>query len=209
MLYTALTRARNQLYIIEDEESGKSLRRGKGSSGLGDFAFRLLQQLNLVKRVKSIDAGENEMTPQEHNARGVLLVTKAIAASNDGAKTEDVVQMFEEAADRFRPDKGNDSSLLHQCAKHLRAILTKRSLIQELKTNFWSQKRGAFLFGGRFSQILGFETKAADFVQRTIDDPFVVDEARQLSVVMEDAFYGSQYWSHFEPICAKIKEACS
>ena len=174
-----------------------------------DFAFRLLQQLNLVKRVTSIDAGENEMTPQEHNARGVLLVTKAIAASNDGAKTEDVVQMFEEAADRFRPDKGNDPSLLHQCEKHLRANLTKRSLIQELKTNFWSQKRGAFLFGGRFSQILGFETKAADFVQRTIDDPFVVDEARQLIVVMEDAFYGSQYWSHFEPICTKIKEACS
>ena len=80
---------------------------------------------------------------------------------------------------------------------------------RDLFQNFWSQKRGAFLFGGRFSQILGFKTKAADFVQRTIDDPFAVDEARQLSVVMEDAFYGSQYWLHFEPICAKIKEACS
>ena len=108
-------------------------------------------------------------------------------------------------------DKGgnNDSNLLHQCDKHLRAVLTKRSLIQELKTNFWSQKRGAFLFGGRFSQTLGFEAKAANFVHRAVDDSFVVDEARQLSVVMEDAFYGSQYWSHFEPICAKIKEACS
>lgn len=88
----------------------------------------------------------------------------------------------------------------HQAQPHPRA-----------QNELWSQKRGAFLLGGCFSKILGFETKAADFVQltSTIDDPFVVDEARQLSVVMEDAFYGSQYWSHFAPICAKTKEACS
>jgi len=206
MLYTALTRARQHLYIIEDEESGVKQRRG---AGLGDFSLRHLQQLRLVKKVQSIDAGEVEMSPQEHNARGVLLVNQAVALSNKGAETEMVQKKFEEAMDRFRPDKGCDASLLYQANKHLDAILMKRELVDELKMNFFNEKRGQYVLSAKFAKILEFEEKAANFVQRCIDDPFVIDEARQLAVLMEEAFFGTPYWVHFSEICSRIKEATS
>mmetsp|Transcript_29966 Transcript_29966/g.63551 ORF Transcript_29966/g.63551 Transcript_29966/m.63551 type:complete len:211 (-) Transcript_29966:341-973(-) len=208
MLYTALTRARHHLYIIEDEESGMAQRRGKGL-GLGDSAFRLLKQLHLVKRVNSIDGGEIEMTPLEHNARGVLLVNTAIALSNKGATNEEVIAKFQEAADRFSPENGCDAGLSYQCEKHLQAILTKRLLIQELKNNFFSGERGVYLLAGKFTQILAFETKAAEFVQKYLDDTFVMDEVRQLAVVLEDVFYSTQYWLHFKDICERIRLSCT
>ena len=83
MLYTAITRARGHSYFIE-VEAGK----GKGKSGLADFAFRQLQQLRLLKIVSSIDECEADMTPQQHKARGVLLVVQAINMSRNQASTD-------------------------------------------------------------------------------------------------------------------------
>lgn len=206
VLYTALTRARSHLYIIEDEETAKAKRRGNGS-GLAEFAFRLLKQLDLVKNVDCIDGGETEMTPQEHNARGVLLVTKAIAASNRGAATSDVIEMFQDAADRFRPDKGSDAGLLNKAEGHLRAILKKRDLIARIKASFFNEEKGKYDLEGCFSKVLALEKEAEVFVQDCICDPFIVDEVRQLSVVLEDAFFGSMYWSRFERVVNKIKES--
>lgn len=72
MLYTAITRARNVLYLIEVGNT-----KSKGGS-LSEFAFRRLKDLKLAESVSRINEGQVEMTPAEHKARGVLLVTRAI-----------------------------------------------------------------------------------------------------------------------------------
>ncbi|CAB9526011.1 Tetratricopeptide repeat and ankyrin repeat containing 1 [Seminavis robusta] len=76
MWYTAITRARNRLYLIEV---------GGGGRGLGDYAFRCLtdKSLALAERVEFIDEGFKEMTPQQHKARGVQLVTQAFSLSRE------------------------------------------------------------------------------------------------------------------------------
>ena len=60
LLYTALTRARNKLYLIEFEDDG--IRRKKGEKGIADYVYRHLEQLDggLVKRVTQIDEGKNQ-----------------------------------------------------------------------------------------------------------------------------------------------------
>jgi len=70
MLYTALTRARNFLYLIEVEQKGKK------AISLADFAFRRFSDLGLLRQVAYIDDGEKDMNPAQHKARGVLYVTQ-------------------------------------------------------------------------------------------------------------------------------------
>lgn len=53
-LYTAITRARNQLYLIEAFEEAK----GKKAVSLPEFAFRRFLDLELAKRVSNIDTGK-------------------------------------------------------------------------------------------------------------------------------------------------------
>jgi len=78
MVYTALTRARNHLYLIEVEsiQTGKKQKRG-----LAGFAFRRFGELGLAKSVVSIDEGQVEMTAAQHKARGVLYVTQVSSRS--------------------------------------------------------------------------------------------------------------------------------
>ena len=64
MLYTAMTRARGNLYFIEIDESGK---KGKKAS-LADFAFRQFKNLRLLQLVNKIDEGEADMTPEQVSA---------------------------------------------------------------------------------------------------------------------------------------------
>jgi ATP-dependent exoDNAse (exonuclease V) beta subunit len=78
--YTAITRARNQLYLIEandyeDDEvesgpKGKQSRKkwtvkNKGSS-LADYAFRKFAELSLTKAVQRVAEGQAEMTSAQH-----------------------------------------------------------------------------------------------------------------------------------------------
>jgi ATP-dependent exoDNAse (exonuclease V) beta subunit len=87
--HTALTRARNHLYLIEINEFGaqNGLGRSRGRTtstacvGLDDFAFLRLKDLDLLKIIKSIHEGFVEMTPAQHKTRGVLLVTQTINLS--------------------------------------------------------------------------------------------------------------------------------
>ena len=54
VLYTAITRARNQLYLIEAFKEAK----GKKAVSLPEFAFRRFLDLELAKRVSNIDTGK-------------------------------------------------------------------------------------------------------------------------------------------------------
>lgn len=74
MVYTALTRARSQLFLIEVTGTGKK----SGKVSLAEFAFRKLSDLDLAKVVSFINEGQAEMTAAQHKARGVLYVTQAL-----------------------------------------------------------------------------------------------------------------------------------
>jgi len=143
LLYTALTRARNHLYLIESKEllnNKQSKGRGAGI-GLEDFAFRRFKDLDLLKMVESIDDGAEDMTPAQHKARGVLLVTQAINLSRRSSRASAVAikEKWIEAANRFRPGKGNDKELLDQCLKHMEAVLLKRSLVKTIEKKFFDE----------------------------------------------------------------------
>ena len=74
MLYTALTRARNNLYLIEvvnNSDRGK-----KKGALLADFAFNRFSDKGLTKKVQRIDEGKVEMSAAQHKARGVTYVTQ-------------------------------------------------------------------------------------------------------------------------------------
>jgi hypothetical protein len=115
MLYTAMTRVRKNLYIVEVAEYGKQQQK---SASFQDSAFCQLLELGLAKSVKSIDEGFVEMTPRQHKVRGAMLVTRAISLDREKESTVKVKETFELAADRFRPHKRNEKDLLEQCEKH-------------------------------------------------------------------------------------------
>ena len=71
MLYTALTRARSQLFLIEEETTLSNTRKSKKSRGvsLASFFFRKLMDLDLAKPVNCIDEGAQEMTAAQHKVR--------------------------------------------------------------------------------------------------------------------------------------------
>lgn len=201
MLYTALTRARGHLYFIEVEDGVK--RKGKG--GLAEFAFRQFQQLRLVKVVSTIDEGDVDMSPQQHKARGVLLVVQAINMSRTNAPTDAVKQKFADAQSHFQVDTGNDRHLLDQCNKHLQAILMKRDLAETIRTMFFNKEAGEYNLQGRFEDVLRFEQDAAKFFRLCANDSFLVEEIQETRALIEDVFYGTPYESHFGEICSKIK----
>ena len=78
MVYTALTRSRSQLFLIEANVTGGSKKSTRGVS-LADFAFKKLSDLELAKAVSSIDEGQVEMTAAQHKENGVKLVTLALS----------------------------------------------------------------------------------------------------------------------------------
>lgn len=200
MLYTGLTRARGALYFVEVADAKK--RKGKG---LAEFAFRQLQQLRLLKIVSSIDEGEVDMTPQQHKARGVLLVVQAINMSRNQASIAQVKDKFADAQARFQVDKGNDKHLLDQCNKHLEAIMMKYNLIETIRTKFFIKEKGDYDLQGCFEDILGFEQEAAKFFRLCANDSFLVEEIQEMRKLIEDVFYGTPYETHFGEICDKIE----
>jgi len=196
LLYTALTRARNRIFLVEMEEHGK-LTKTKTGTSLAKFAFRRLKDLELIKIVTFINEGRVEMTAAEHKARGVLLVTQARELARNNAPTTYVKEKFEEAADRFRPDKGNDIVLLEQCNKHKDAVLLKRSLIEILKKNFFDEKHGTYRMEGRFGDVLEFEQGCSKFFGMCVGDSFLSDEIPELRRLIEEVFTGAPYEVRF------------
>jgi len=201
MLYTALTRARGYLYFIEAEDDKKR----KGRGGLANFAFRQFQQLRLLKQVSTIDEGEVDMTPQQHKARGVLLVVQAVNMSRNQAPTDKIKDKFADARSRFQVDTGNDKHLLDQCNKHLEAILMKRTLAETIRTKFLNKEKGEYDLQGRFEDVLRFEQEAAKFFRLCANDSFLVEEIQEMRALIEEVFYGTPYEIHFGAICSKIK----
>jgi superfamily I DNA/RNA helicase len=206
LLYTAITRARNHLYLIEVKELDR--KRSKRSAGvdLDDFAFRRFKDLDLMI-VKSINEGYVEMTPAQHKARGVLLVTQAINLSRSPTTASTTVkERFLAAADRFRPDKGDDKELLDQCLKHMDAVLLKRSLIETVKRKFFVPLSGKYDLTGRFADILTLEQDCDRFFRLCIGDSFLGDEMSDVRALMEDLFAGTPYEVRFGEICEAIRK---
>ena len=181
MLYTALTRARSHLYLIEIENTDKGKRQGQS---LAQFAFRRLKDLGLAKPVAFIKEGHAEMTSAEHKARGILYVTTALNMSRNKEPFSNVKDKLLEAMSRFAPDKGNDKDLLDKCEKHLNALTEMNRLLKFAKENFL--KGGKYDLQERFVEVLEFECMASDFFSRFLCDSFLAAEV-QVSPRQNDA----------------------
>ena len=182
-----MTRARGNLYFIEIDTSST---RGKKTC-LADFAFRQFKNLRLLQLVTKIDEGAVDLTPQEHKVRGVLLVVMAINMSRNNEETAKVKEKFEEAAEHFQADKGNDKQLLDQCNKHLNCFEMHRGLIETMKKKFFNKDLGVFDLKGKFKDILEFEANAAKFVRECANDSFLVDEIQDTRARIEECFFGT------------------
>lgn len=200
MLYTALTRPREHLYFLEFNS-----RNNNSMKSLADFAFRNFKKLELVKVVHAIDEGEVDMTPEQHKARGVLLVTQAINMSRDNrASIESIKEKFTAAARHFKVDQGNDKDLFDQCNKHLEVIIMKHELSCTIKSRFYDERLGISNLEGKLNEVLRFEERASNFFQTCIADSFLIDEIHDIRVLIEDTFVGSPYEFHFENICRRV-----
>ena len=201
VLYTALTRARDQLYLIEPE--CKSSKRGVT---FADYAYRRLVELNLAKTVPFIDEGFVEMTSSQHKARGIVLITQALTMLRNHDSISIVKDKFLEARKRFLPTKGNDRELLEKCDKHLDAIMTKHKLTQYAKANFYEGgKSGGYNLESKFEEVVRFEEMAIDFFNKFVCDSFMVDEISEVRSLMEEVFLGSPYAVRFQDVCHSIK----
>jgi hypothetical protein len=206
MLYTALTRARNHLYLIEFENDG--IMRKKGEKGLAAFAFRCLKhpQLSLIKTVHKIDEGRVEMTSQEHKARGVLMVTQAIDFSRGSESLSEIREKFEEAGKRFLPAYGDDKELYEQVSKHLEAVILKVELVDTMKTKFFDRQSGAYNLECQFAGVLKFEENLVKFFGLVVWDTFLMDEFHKILGLVEEMFQGTPYEIRFGEPCFEMRQ---
>ena len=201
-LYTALTRARNQLYLIEVADQTKSKRKG---TSLADFAFRRLSELKLAKKVDSIDEGQIEMSPAQHKARGVLLVTQALNMNRNQVELGDVKEKFRHAKDRFSPDMGNDKELFDKCEKHLNAIEQTNKLKRIARDSFFVEKKHRYCLENRFSEVLAFERDLGQFFAAFLCDPFMAEEVAEVRKLVEEVFFGTPYEVRLRDIIHNIE----
>lgn len=202
VLYTAITRARNSLYFIEADVTGKKSR--QGGSSLSNFAFRRFKDLKLVETVSSINEGHAEMTPAQHKARGVVLVTQAINMVRDRQNIGSVRDAFNAAIERFEPNKGNDAELLRQAQRHLDAVLEKHSLTTEIKDKFFIG--GEYVLEGRFAGVCSLEKRASNFFASFSGDPFLVEEIHEMRVLLEEIFLETPYEGRFALVFETIRK---
>ena len=199
VLYTAITRARNALYLIEADVTGKKSR--QGGSSLSNFAFRRMKELKLAETVSE---GQAEMTPAQHKARGVVLVTQAINMVRDRQNIGSVRDAFNAAIERFEPNKGNDAELLRQAQRHLDAVLEKHSLTAEIKDKFFVG--GEYALEGRFADVCTLEKRASNFFASFSGDPFLVEEIHEMRVLLEEIFLGTPYEGRFALVFETIRK---
>ena len=183
VLYTAITRARNALYLIEADVTGKRSR--QGGSSLSNFAYRRLNELKLVETVSSINEGHAEMTPAQHKARGVVLVTQAINMARDRQNIGSVRDAF-------------------NARRHLDAVLERHSLTTEIKDKFFID--GEYALEGRFADVCSLEKRASIFFASFSGDPFLVEEIREMRVLFEEIFLGTPYEGRFALVFETIRK---
>lgn len=202
MLYTALTRARNQLYLIEaDDTGGRNAKQRKGVK-LADFAFRKLSDLKLVKSVAAINEGQVEMSPAQHKARGVLLVTQALNMMKANKPFDIIRKKFLEAEIRFSPSKGNDRPLLKQCQRHLEALEKKRDLLHYAKLNFFVN--GKYNLESRFAEVVSFGKDLGHFLSQFSSDSCLLDEIKDIKSLVEEIFADTPYEYRFKHIFQSV-----
>ena len=204
MFYTALTRARSNLYLIEADVIGSKTRKSRRGVSLADFAFRKLSDLKLTNFVPRIDEGLVEMTPAQHKARGVLLVTQALNMLKANEPFDNVRKKFSEAESRFEASTGNDKPLLRQCRRHLKALETKREILRYAKTKFFVSRPNKYVLGGKFAEILHFGKMLGDFFSDFSGDSFLVDETKDIQNLAEEIFSGTPYELRFRHVYESI-----
>jgi len=197
MVYTALTRSRSQLFLIEANVTSGSKKSTQGVS-LADFAFKKLSDLELAKAVSSIDEGQVETTAAKHKENGVLLVTQALSMIDAREPFDIVRKKLLEAQDRFKPSTGNDKPLLRQCKRHLKALEMKRDLIQYVKANFFV--KGSYRLEGRFAEVLVFAESLGNYLSRFSGDSYLVEEVKDVKSLVEEIFAGTPYELRFRDI---------
>jgi len=202
MLYTALTRARDQLYIIESEDCRKMTT--KKGAGLVAFAFRRFVERNLAKEVQFIDEGFVEMTPSQHKARGITLMNTGLSMLRNHDSISLVKDKILEAKKRFQPSRGNDMELLDKCEKHLDCIMTKWTIMQYAKTEFYKEKVG-YNLESKFSEVVRFEEMLGHFFSKFVCDSFMLEEAIEVRQLMEEIFLGTPYAVRFQDVCTSIE----
>jgi len=199
-LYTAITRARNQLYFMEVEDFGRGKKR-KAGVPLADYALRRLSDLKLTKPVTSVDEGALEMSSAQHKARGVLLVTQAISMSRRSELFSSVAKKLQDAIERFSPANGNDYALERLANRSLQCLSDKNFLIAFLREKFSGGKK----MEGLFLDVLHFQEKLANFFETYGNDSFVKFEVAEIVNLVQEVFSDTPYWSSFEEVCANVQ----
>jgi len=202
MLYTAATRARYKLYIVDFYQNDN---RKKGERGLADFAVGCLEKLGLLKRVRNIDEGKVEMTSQQQKARGVQMVISAIHFAQRSTNNAEIREKFEAARMRFLPAFGNDIFLSRQTTKHMDAITMKVNLVNSLKKKFYNAADGTYNLKGRFSEIVKFEDQLFKFIDLVAWDSFLYSELEEVLSLVEEVVQGTPYELRFGYLCFELK----
>ena len=192
LLYTALTRARNRLYLIEFDEEHK-IPRKKGEKGLADYAYRHLEYIDngLVKIVEQIDEGKKEMTPQQHKARGVLLVTQAISIARNSSSVTEIRKRFEQARIRFTPAFGNDADLHGLVSEHMEATLLKVKLRLQIENVFFDGVNGSYNLEKKFPQVLAFQHDLVKYMNHAAWNTFMTDDFHEIISLVEEMVFGT------------------
>ena len=201
-LYTAITRARNQLYFIEVDDFGSGKKR-KAGVPLADYALRRLSDLQLTKPVTSVDEGALEMSSAQHKARGVLLVTQAIAMSRRKEPFSFVAKKLQDAIERFSPANGNDCALERLANRSLQCLSDKNFLMTFMREKFYVNGH-SLIMEGRFLDVLHLQEKLANYFETYGNDSFVKFEVAEIVQVVEEVFSESPYWSSFEEVCSNV-----
>ena len=214
MLYTALTRSRNQLYFIEAEEydfddvTFKRLKTVKkcDRGNLAGYAFWRFTYLSLADAVNCINEGQVEMTPAQHKARGVEFVTQALNMMADHEPFPNVRRKLEEAIVRFGPSMGNDNTLLTQCKKHLKALELKQDIKQYARKHFFICGKRGYCMKGLFAEVIHFEELLSSFFSACLGDSFLLEVVTEIRCLVQDVFVGTPYETRFDGVCNTIME---
>ena len=178
----------------------EKLAKGKRSVPLLDEASRRFSELSLAKRVDYINEGTAQMSSAQHKARAVLLVTQALQLST----YYDMKEKFNEAIQRFGPDKGNDFDLLKKAKRHLRAIELKHNLTQLVFKYFVAHNN--YNLESKFAEVLNVEGHLLDFASRFLGDPFLSREMKEVKCLVEEVFVGTLYEFRFADFFSKCRE---
>jgi len=111
LCYTAITRARSQLYLIEADGMSQDIEK--------KLFYHLVSKE--VSRIEK-DHEEKAKTPAKHKAEGVLLITQAKDMIRRNEPFNSIRSKLIESSAKFSPSLGNDQLQLKKCEGHLKAL---------------------------------------------------------------------------------------